>query len=125
MMQLDQPSLDRIYQRRLVLMIRKQISEAMETFADSWNDTTTRSDVKDVLSKVLTSMPIYDWMVVCDETNNSLSAVANNRIHVDVAFKHNENDPFVYMHAYTPGNHTPGEKFLPPTDLSEQFIVQK
>ena len=43
-------------------------------------------------------------MVVCDETNNSLSAVANNRIHVDVAFKHNENEPFVYMHAYTPGN---------------------
>ena len=117
-LRIEHAALDRVQHRRLVLMIRKQITKAMEMFDCSWNDADTRAEVKDVLSTLLACAPIYDWVIVCDETNNPASAVENNRLHVDIAIKYRETDPFVYMHSYTPGHHSSGTVFSPPTDLS-------
>ena len=78
---------------RLIQHIKAQIPELMAKFAFNINDEETRATLKADMNEFLQNIKeqgvLYEFMVWCDETNNSPLMIDNNEIRVDVMFKPN------------------------------------
>jgi len=94
-------SLDRINVARLVNYVRRQLTIATRPFIFEPNDTITRNSVQTVVSGFLVDLVakrgIYDFLVVCDDSNNTASRIANNELWVDVAIQPIKAVEFIYI----------------------------
>jgi hypothetical protein len=94
-------SLDRINVARLVSYLRRQLGIITKPFLFEPNDKQTRSEIKNVCESLMLDLVslrgIYDFVVVCDETNNTPSIIANNQLYVDIAVEPVKAVEFIYI----------------------------
>lgn len=89
---LSKPSaFDRINVRRLFIVLQKAISTAAKSFLFEFNDEFTRTQFRNLVEPFLRDVQgrrgIYDFKVVCDETNNTPEVIDNNRFVGDIYIK--------------------------------------
>jgi hypothetical protein len=82
---------DRINVRRLFVYLENAISQAAKDALFEFNDEITRTNfvntVEPFLRDVQAKRGIYDYVVVCDETNNTASVIDNNEFIADIYVK--------------------------------------
>jgi len=84
-------SFDRVNVRRLFLTIEKAISNSAEYFLFQPNDAETRNRLVAMIDPFLADVKarrgIYDYLVVCDTTNNTGERIDRNELWVDIKIK--------------------------------------
>jgi phage tail sheath protein FI len=82
---------DRINVRRLFITLEKAISTAAKSFLFEFNDEFTRAQFRNLVEPFLRDVQgrrgIYDFKVVCDETNNTPEVIDANRFIGDIYIK--------------------------------------
>lgn len=89
---LSKPSaFDRINVRRLFIVLEKSIAVAGETQLFEFNDAFTRSYFRNIVEPFLRDVKarrgVTDFMVVCDETNNTAQIIDRNEFIADIYIK--------------------------------------
>jgi len=89
---LNKPSaFDRINVRRLFIVLEKAISNASKSLLFEFNDEFTRSQFRNLIEPYLRDVQgrrgIYDFKVICDETNNTSEVIDGNRFVGDIYIK--------------------------------------
>lgn len=89
---LTKPSaFDRINVRRLFIVLEKAISTAAKYMLFEFNDAFTRAQFKSMVNPYLSNVEgqrgIYDFLVVCDSTNNTSEIVDANQFVGDIYIK--------------------------------------
>ena len=94
-------SLDRINVARLVAFIRGRLETIGKNFVFEPNDTTTRDEIKNSVESLMIDLVakrgIYDYLVVCDESNNTPTRIDANELYVDVAIEPVKAVEFIYI----------------------------
>lgn len=94
-------ALDRINVARLVAYIRRQLTVAARPFIFEPNDALTRQEISGVVQTLLVDLVakrgIYDYLVVCDESNNTPARIDRNELWVDVAIEPVKAIEFIYI----------------------------
>jgi phage tail sheath protein FI len=94
-------ALDRINVARLINYIRYQLEKITKPLIFQPNDKITRNEAKQavesMLNDVLTNRGLYDYLVVCDETNNTPDRIDRNELHIDIAIEPTKAVEFVYI----------------------------
>ena len=82
---------DRINVRRLFLTVEQSLQRAAQAQLFELNDQTTRSNflniVEPYLRDVQAKRGVYDFLVICDETNNTPDIIDNNEFRADIFLK--------------------------------------
>ena len=94
-------SLDRINVARLVAYLRRQLSILVKPYLFEPNDSITRSEIKNAVESLLlelvTQRGVYDFIVVCDETNNTPARIDRSELYVDIAIEPVKAVEFIYI----------------------------
>jgi hypothetical protein len=94
-------AMDRINVARLVVYLRTVLARVAAPFIFEPNDTITRSQVESAFNAVFNDLVakrgIYDYLVVCDETNNTGDRIDRNELYVDIAIQPVKAIEFVYI----------------------------
>ena len=94
-------ALDRINVARLVAYIRRQLTVAARPFIFEPNDALTRQEIAGVIETLMVDLVakrgIYDYLVVCDESNNTPARIDRNELWVDVAIEPVKAVEFIYI----------------------------
>jgi hypothetical protein len=97
----SQSALDRTNVGRLVAYIRRQLTLATRPFIFEPNDSLTRQEVAGVIQTLLVDLVakrgVYDYIVVCDESNNTPARIDRNELWVDVAVEPVKAIEFIYI----------------------------
>jgi len=82
-------ALDRINVSRLISYMRKALQPLANNFLFEPNDSTTRDQIKNAVeglcNDLVAKRALYDYIVVCDDSNNDSSRIARNELYVDIA----------------------------------------
>ena len=77
--------------RCLLAYIKKTLSQSMRTFIGEVNDNRTRHDLSNMVNPFMNDLKekrkLYDYIVVCDETNNSPEYIDKGYLRLDVFMK--------------------------------------
>ena len=94
-------ALDRINVARLVAYIRRQLTLAARPFVFEPNDALTRQQIQGVIQSLFVDLVakrgVYDFLVVCDESNNTPARIDRNELWVDVAIEPVKAIEFIYI----------------------------
>ena len=94
-------AMDRINVARLVCYLRLVLDAVARPFIFEPNDTITRNQVKAgfeaVLNDLVAKRGIYDYLVVCDTTNNTPDRIDRNELYIDIAIKPVKAIEFIYI----------------------------
>ena len=94
-------AMDRINVARLVVYLRTVLAKVAAPFIFEPNDTITRSQVQSAFNAVFNDLVakrgIYDYLVVCDETNNTGDRIDRNELWVDIAIQPVKAIEFIYI----------------------------
>lgn len=94
-------SLDRINVSRLVAYLRRQLDIISRPFLFEPNDRTTRNEIKNAIDSLMLELvgqrALYDYIVVCDETNNTKARIDRSELWVDVAIEPVKAVEFIYI----------------------------
>jgi phage tail sheath protein FI len=94
-------ALDRVNVMRLLIKIKREIRKACAAYLFELNDKTTRDSIKTMidsyLNDILVRRGLYDYLVVCDTTNNTATRIDNNELWIDVALKPAKAVEFIYV----------------------------
>jgi hypothetical protein len=94
-------SMDRVNVARLVNYIRTILAHVGDGFLFEPNDTITRNQIRQVISSALNDLiakrGVYDYLVICDETNNDSGRIARNELYVDIAIEPMKSVEFIYI----------------------------
>lgn len=82
---------DRINVRRLFIYLERAISQAAKDQLFEFNDEITRTNFVNIIEPFLRDVQakrgIFDYVVVCDETNNTAAVIDNNEFVADIYIK--------------------------------------
>lgn len=96
-----QSSTDRINVVRLENYLRYQLDVLAQPFLFEPNDKATRKAVKTAfdkfMSELVTLRAIYDFLVVCDESNNLPARIDRHELWIDVAIQPAQAIEFIYI----------------------------
>jgi len=94
-------ALDRINVSRLTVYLRTQLEKIGKPFIFEPNDTLTRNEIKSAIESFLLELvgqrALYDFLVVCDETNNTAARIDRNELYVDIAIEPVKSVEFIYI----------------------------
>jgi hypothetical protein len=94
-------SLDRINVARLVNYLRTILANVGNGFLFEPNDKITRDQIKNIISGAVNDLVakrgVYDYLVVCDDTNNTPTRIARNELYVDIAIEPMKDVEFIYI----------------------------
>ncbi|NBV28616.1 hypothetical protein EBS02_06325 [bacterium] len=92
---------DRINVRRLFLTLEKSLENAAKAQLFEFNDEVTRANfvniVEPFLRDVQAKRGIYDFLVICDTTNNTPDVIDNNEFRADIYIKPAKSINFVSL----------------------------
>ena len=95
---------DRINVRRLFLYLEKTALQTMKYFVFEPNTTFTRSRVINTLSPVFelarNTQGLYDYLIVCNDTNNTADVVDDNTLVIDIYIKPVRTAEFILVNFY-------------------------
>ncbi len=94
-------ALDRVNVARLTAYLRERFAVIARPFLFEVNDEITRANAKQVFDGFLGSIAqqrgLYDFAVVCDETNNTPARIDANEFWIDVAIEPTKAAEFIYI----------------------------
>ena len=94
-------SLDRINVARLTVYLRNQLDKLARPYIFEPNDKITRDEIKaaanSLMLELLGQRAIYDYLVVCDESNNTPSRIDRNELYLDIAIEPVKSVEFIYI----------------------------
>lgn len=95
---------DRVNVRRLFLYIERMVYRNARYFVYEPNNAYTRSRLLDLLipffERIKTQQGIYDYRLVCDETNNTPDVIDNNELKLSVLCKPTKTVEFLLVNVY-------------------------
>ena len=103
-MQSKPSAFDRINVRRLFLYLQKAVMNTVKFFVFEPNTLFTRTQVMNVLrpifEEVKNTQGLYDYLLVCDERNNSPDVIDRNELVVDIYIKPTRAAEFILVNFY-------------------------
>ena len=94
-------ALDRTNVARLIAYVRRQLTLAARPFVFEPNDALTRQQIAGVVQTLMVDLKakrgIYDYLVICDESNNTPARIDRNELWVDVALEPVKAAEFIYI----------------------------
>ena len=97
----DASALDRINVSRLVSFLRYQLDILSKPFLFEPNDAQTRNEIKSAVESLLLELvgqrALYDFIVVCDKTNNTPTRIDRSELYVDIAIEPVKAVEFIYI----------------------------
>ena len=103
-MQAKPSAFDRINVRRLFLYLQKATMQTIKYFVFEPNTLFTRTQVLNVLrpifEEVKNTQGMYDYLIVCDERNNSPDVIDRNELVVDIYIKPTRAAEFILVNFY-------------------------
>jgi hypothetical protein len=94
-------ALDRVNVARLVIYLRSQLKTLAKPYIFEPNDKITRDEIKQQVESLMVELiglrAIYDYLVVCDESNNTPSRIDRNELYVDIAIEPVKAVEFIYI----------------------------
>ena len=94
-------ALDRVNVARLVNYMRHNLDQMSRAFLFEQNDKITRDNMRDAVERfcgnLVTQRGLYDFLVVCDESNNTPARIDRNELWVDVAIQPAKAVEFIYI----------------------------
>jgi|694.fasta_scaffold63986_3 hypothetical protein len=94
-------ALDRINVARLVAFLRARLAEIGKTYLFEPNDTITRQQITNAITNLMIDLVakrgIYDYLVVCDLSNNTPARIDANELYVDIAIEPVKAVEFIYI----------------------------
>jgi hypothetical protein len=93
--------LDRINVARLVAYIRNRLQDIGKSFLFEPNDQITRNQISSAINSLMIDLlnkrGIYDYLVICDLTNNTPARIDRNELWVDIAIEPVKAVEFIYI----------------------------
>lgn len=94
-------ALDRVNVARLVAFLRARLETIGKNFVFEPNDQITRDEIsnscENLLNDLIAKRGIYDYLVVCDESNNTPARIDRNELFVDIAIEPVKAVEFIYI----------------------------
>jgi hypothetical protein len=94
-------ALDRINVARLVCYIRERLQVVARPFIFEPNDARTRSQIQGVVQTLFVDLVakrgLYDFLVVCDDSNNTADRIDRNELYIDIAIEPVKSVEFIYI----------------------------
>ena len=94
-------ALDRVNVARLIVHLRRQLDILARPFLFEPNDKITRNEIKNAVQSLLLELvgqrALYDFIVVCDESNNTPARIDRSELWVDVAIEPVKAVEFIYI----------------------------
>jgi len=94
-------ALDRTNVARLIAYVRRQLTLAARPFVFEPNDALTRQQIAGVVQTLMVDLKakrgIYDYLVVCDDSNNTPARIDRNELWIDVALEPVKAAEFIYI----------------------------
>lgn len=94
-------ALDRINVARLVAFIRGRLETIGKQYLFEPNDQITRQQITNAITSLMIDLVakrgLYDYLVVCDATNNTPSRIDQNQLWVDIAIEPVKAVEFIYI----------------------------
>ena len=94
-------ALDRINVARLVAFLRGRLEEIGKLFLFEPNDEITRNEIANLCNSLMIDLiakrAIYDYLVVCDLSNNTPARIDRNELYVDIAIEPVKAVEFIYI----------------------------
>ena len=94
-------ALDRINVSRLAVFLRTQLDAIAKPFIFEPNDELTRNEIKGAVESFLLELvgqrALFDFLVVCDDTNNTATRIDRNELYVDIAIEPVKSVEFIYI----------------------------
>jgi hypothetical protein len=94
-------ALDRINVARLVVYLRSQLNKLARPYIFEPNDKITRDEIRQACESLLLELvglrALYDFAVVCDESNNTPARIDRNELYVDIAIEPVKAIEFIYI----------------------------
>jgi phage tail sheath protein FI len=94
-------ALDRVNVARLVIYMRSQLNKLAKPYIFEPNDKITRDEIKNaaesLMLELVGSRALYDYIVVCDESNNTPSRIDRNELYLDIAIEPVKAVEFIYI----------------------------
>jgi hypothetical protein len=103
-MQVKPSAFDRINVRRLFLYLQKAVLNTVKYFVFEPNTLFTRTQVLNVLrpifEEVKNTQGMYDYLLVCDERNNTPEVIDRNELVIDIYIKPTRAAEFILVNFY-------------------------
>ena len=97
----SQSALDRTNVARLINYMRSRLAVAVRPFLFEPNDNLTRTQVRAICQTLLADIQakrgIYDYLVVCDTSNNTPARIDRNELWIDIAIEPVKAVEFIYI----------------------------
>lgn len=94
-------ALDRVNVVRLLNKIKRDVRKASAAYLFELNDRITRESIKqmidDYLNDIMIRRGLYDYAVICDESNNTSTRIDRNELWVDILVKPAKAVEFIYI----------------------------
>ena len=94
-------ALDRINVSRLTVYLRNQLDAIAKPFIFEPNDELTRNEIKGAVESFLLELvgqrALFDFLVVCDDTNNTPTRIDRNELYVDIAIEPVKSVEFIFI----------------------------
>jgi hypothetical protein len=94
-------ALDRINVSRLAVYLRSQLDAIAKPFIFEPNDELTRNEIKGAVESFLLELvgqrALFDFLVVCDDTNNTPTRIDRNELYVDIAIEPIKSVEFIFI----------------------------
>jgi hypothetical protein len=94
-------ALDRINVARLVIYLRRQLSALAKPYIFEPNDKITRDQIKSAAESLMLELvgqrALYDYVVVCDESNNTPARIDRNELYLDIAIEPVKAVEFIFI----------------------------
>lgn len=94
-------ALDRINVARLIAFLRARLETIGKTYIFEPNDQITRNEISNAVSNLLNDLVakrgVYDYLVVCDESNNTPARIDRNELWIDIAIEPVKAVEFIYI----------------------------
>jgi hypothetical protein len=94
-------AMDRINVARLVAFIRSRLDSIGKQYLFEPNDQITRDEIKNAINGLMIDLVakrgIYDFLVICDATNNTPARIDANELWVDIAIEPVKAVEFIYI----------------------------
>ena len=94
-------ALDRINVSRLAVFLRTQLDAIAKPFIFEPNDELTRNEIKQAVESFLLELvgqrALFDFLVVCDDTNNTPTRIDRNELYVDIAIEPVKSVEFIFI----------------------------
>jgi hypothetical protein len=94
-------ALDRINVARLIIYLRRQLAVLAKPYIFEPNDKITRDEMKAAVEALLLELvgqrALYDYLVVCDESNNTPNRIDRNELWIDIAIEPVKAVEFIYI----------------------------